>query len=99
MLSHSQICTINNIDLFIRDSDHSADHELRELDSVSSHLSATAIVLSDNSHATSVLAEWSLRSRCYFSFFDEKPLNHLYPGAGIGVSVESITYLLENERK
>jgi len=84
------LSTINNIDLFIHDSDHSADHELRELDSVTSHLSATAIVLSDNSHATSVLAEWSLRSNRQFLFFAEKPLNHWYPGAGIGVSIETV---------
>jgi len=82
------LSTISNIDLFIHDSDHSADHESRELDSVSSHLSATAIVLSDNSHATSVLAEWSQKRKRHFSFFAEKPLNHWYPGAGLGASVE-----------
>lgn len=78
---------IDNIDLFIHDSDHSADHELRELESVASHLSADGIVLSDNSHITCVLAEWSVRKNRRFSYFAEKPLDHWYPGAGIGASV------------
>lgn len=81
------LSSIDNIDLLIHDSDHSADHELRELELVASRLSARSIVLSDNSHATSVLAEWSLNCDRQFSFFAEKPLNHWYPGAGIGVCV------------
>lgn len=79
---------IRNIDLFIHDSDHSADHEERELESVIPHLSADGIVLSDNSHITSVLAEWSVKHNRHFSFFAEKLLNHWYRGAGIGISVK-----------
>jgi len=82
---------IDNIDLFIHDSDHSADHEFRELESLVSHLSADGTVLSDNSHVTSMLAEWSLKHNRLFLFFAEKPLNHWYPGAGIGVSVKRPT--------
>jgi predicted O-methyltransferase YrrM len=82
---------IDNIDLFIHDSDHSADHEFRELESVVSHLSADGTVLSDNSHVTSMLADWSLKHNRLFLFFAEKPLNHWYPGAGIGVSVKRPT--------
>jgi len=84
------LSSIDKIDLFIHDSDHSADHERREFELVASHLSPVGIVLSDNSHATSVLAKWSLKSNRQFLFFAEKPLNHWYPGAGIGVSIESV---------
>jgi len=82
------ISRLGAIDLFIHDSDHSPEHELREIEQVAPVLSATGIVLSDNSHVTSVLSEWSSRHNRQFSFFAEKPLNHWYSGAGIGVSVK-----------
>jgi len=45
-------------------------------------------VLSDNSHATTELAKWSLRQGRRFMYFAEEPLDHWYPGAGIGVSMK-----------
>ena len=74
------------IDLFINDSDHSADYEAKEYDSIANKLSKHAIVLGDNSHATNKLLEFSLETNRHFVFFQEKPLNHWYPGAGIGIS-------------
>lgn len=85
--SLTAIAKLKNIDIFIHDSDHSAEHELHEFESVVSQLSPNGIVLSDNSHATTVLAEWSLKQNRRFSYFTERPLSHWYPGAGIGVSV------------
>jgi hypothetical protein len=77
---------IERIDLFIHDSDHSAEHEAREFELLGSRLSKQALVLSDNAHATDELAKWSKGSHRKFFYFSEEPLNHWYPGAGIGIS-------------
>jgi hypothetical protein len=91
----SQICgdslksltTIDRIDLFVHDSDHSAEHEAREFEIIETKLSKQGVVLSDNSHATDELAKWSQRCNRKFLYFAEEPLNHWYPGAGIGISI------------
>jgi len=74
------------IDLFINDSDHSAEYEAREYAVVESRLSPTSIVLGDNSHVTNKLFEFSAKTGRQFLFFKEQPKNHWYPGAGIGIS-------------
>jgi len=84
------ISKIDQIDLFIHDSDHSAEHESREFEILRSRLTADAIVLSDNSHATTELANWSLQNGRRFMYFAEEPLKHWYPGAGIGVSMKGL---------
>jgi predicted O-methyltransferase YrrM len=74
------------IDIFIHDSDHSPAHEAGEYAMVENLLSERAIVISDNAHATDELLNWSARRNWYFAFFAENPLNHWYPGAGIGAA-------------
>jgi Methyltransferase domain len=78
--------TIDKIDLFLHDSDHSAEHERNEFDAAAARLTPSAIVLSDNSHATNELAEWSAAHNRKFHYFAERPRDHWYPGAGIGLS-------------
>jgi len=75
------------VDLFINDSDHSAEYEAAEYEVISSKLSDNAIVLGDNSHVTSKLAEFSVRQGRRFVFLSEEPEKHWYRGAGIGISV------------
>lgn len=75
-----------NIDIFINDSDHSSIYEKSEYNSIRSKLSPHALILGDNSHSTSALADFSLESGRRFYFFPEEPKDHWYPGAGIGVS-------------
>jgi predicted O-methyltransferase YrrM len=77
------------IDLFINDSDHSADYEYQEYQVVEPLLSDDAVILGDNSHATDRLARFSLECNRQFLFFKETPLKHWYPGAGIGISFRS----------
>jgi len=77
------------IDLFINDSDHSADYEAKEYDIIANKLSKKAIVLGDNSHCTDKLLNFSLKTNRNFIFFQEKPFNHWYPGAGIGICFNS----------
>ncbi len=75
-----------DIDLFINDSEHSADYEEKEYEIVAPKLSERAIVLGDNSHVTDKLLNFSLNHDRQFIFFAEKPADHWYPGGGIGIS-------------
>jgi predicted O-methyltransferase YrrM len=77
------------IDLFINDSDHSADYEAEEYRAIASKLSPHAIVLGDNAHVTDKLAKFSRETGRSFLMFKEQPRDHWYPGAGIGISFPS----------
>ena len=77
---------IRNIDLFINDSDHSADYEYREYLTIADNLSPDAVILGDNAHISDSLLRFSEERRRHFLFFPEKPKDHWYPGAGIGIS-------------
>lgn len=74
------------IDLFINDSDHSADYEAAEYACISHLLSPRAIILGDNSHATDKLFQFAKVSGRRFIHFQERPFSHWYPGAGIGAA-------------
>lgn len=82
--------TIPQIDLFINDSDHSADYERREYELVLPKLSPSAVLLGDNSHDTKALADFSAAHGRNFVFFKEQPAHHWYPGGGIGISYPRI---------
>ena len=85
--SLQSLTTIERVDLFIHDSDHSAEHEAREFEIIETKLSKQGVVLSDNSHVTNELAKWSTRFGKRFFYFAEEPLHHWYPGAGIGIAI------------
>jgi len=74
------------IDLFINDSDHSAEYEYREYQTIRAKLSPRAIILGDNAHTNDRLATFSEENGRHFLFFKEEPERHWYPGAGIGIS-------------
>ena len=74
------------VDLFINDSDHSEDYEYREYVVMTDRMSPQGIMLGDNAHATDALLRYSRDMGRSFIFFQEKPANHWYPGAGIGFS-------------
>jgi hypothetical protein len=74
------------IDLFINDSDHSAEYEEREYACIAPKLSPEAVVLGDNAHVTDKLYQFALTTGRHFLFFSEKPADHWYPGAGIGAA-------------
>jgi predicted O-methyltransferase YrrM len=78
------------VDLFINDSDHSADYEAREYETILPKMSPRGVILGDNSHVTPKLAEFSLRHGRAFAFFKEEPLHHWYPGGGIGISYPAL---------
>lgn len=76
----------SKIDVFINDSDHDPEYEAIEYDTIASKLSQKSVILGDNSHVTDKLSQFSLMNSREFIFFSEKPKNHWYPGAGIGIS-------------
>jgi len=77
---------LNDIDLFINDSDHSADYEYNEYLTVTDKLTPSAVILGDNAHVSDSLRRFSEKHGRHFLFFQEKPKQHWYPGAGIGIS-------------
>src|SRR5271170_3221892 len=74
------------VDLYINDSDHSAQYEGLEYEAMAQKLSAGAIILGDNAHASDKLLEFSLAQDRHFVFFQDRPLEHWYPGTGMGIS-------------
>lgn len=77
------------IDLFINDSDHDKYYEYNEYRVIKEKLAPGAVILSDNAHVSDSLSKFSREfSRKYF-YMHEFPRGHWYPGAGIGVSLES----------
>ena len=74
------------IDMFINDSDHSADYEFKEYLTIQDKLSPNAFVLGDNSHCTNKLLTFARMTGRNFLFFQENPKDHWYPGAGIGLA-------------
>lgn len=86
-LAIPRIACESPIDLFIHDSDHRYAHELKEFQLAAEGLAPDALVLSDNSHSTTALKDFSQASGRTYAFWQERPMHHFYPGAGIGVSV------------
>jgi len=74
------------VDLFINDSDHSADYEALEYETIAGKLSSGAVILGDNSHVTDKLMRFSTSQNRNFLFWQEEPMEHWYPGGGIGMS-------------
>ena len=74
------------IDLFINDSDHSLEYEMREFETVAGKLSPQAIVIGDNSHFSDKLINFATKTNRDFLYFHEQPKDHWYPGGGIGIA-------------
>jgi predicted O-methyltransferase YrrM len=72
------------IDVFVNDSDHSAEYEAREYRIVDSKMSSNGVMLSDNAHVTDSLLDFAEATGRRYLFFREEPKDHWYPGAGIG---------------
>lgn len=74
------------VDIFLHDSDHSVEHERRELAAVEPRLAPGGLLLTDNVTKTSVLSEFAERTGRRFLAFTERPARHWYPGDGIGAA-------------
>ncbi len=82
------------IDMFINDSDHSADYEFKEYLTIQDKLSSNAFVLGDNAHCNDKLANFARMTDRNFLFFQESPKDHWYPGGGIGIAFKPLSALL-----
>ena len=77
------------IDLFITDSDHSADYEYREYLTIRDKISENAVLLGSYSYTSDKLSIFSYETKRNFLFFREEPKGHWYPGAGLGISFKA----------
>lgn len=84
--SIDELGKMRDVDMFLHDSLHTYDYESRELAAVEPNLRADAIILSDNAHDSAALSDWAERSGRHYLFFKEQPVNHWWPGDGIGVA-------------
>jgi len=75
------------IDFFIHDSNHDYSYEYSEFNSIEGKLSPSSVVLSDNSHISEALLDWSTKHGRRFYFFKEQSINHWHAGDGLGVSL------------
>jgi hypothetical protein len=80
------LAEMKGVDMFLHDSLHTYDYESQELAAVEPNLRDGAIILSDNAHESSALSDWAERAGRHYLFFKELPLDHWWPGDGIGVA-------------
>jgi hypothetical protein len=73
-------------DIFLHDSCHEPEYEWSEFLAIEPRLHPASLVLSDNSLLTPKLLEFSRRLKKSFLYFQDQPLNHWWPGDGIGTA-------------
>lgn len=74
------------IDLFLHEVHLSAAQERSEYQAIESLVTERTVLLSDNVEANDELARWAKDHGRRFLYFHERPLDHWYPGAGMGVA-------------
>jgi len=74
------------VDVFMHDSNHSAEHEAAEFRLIEERLAPAALLLSDNATETDELVQYAEQTGRQFLFFREVPEQHWFPGDGIGVA-------------
>ena len=80
------LADMNDVDLFLHDSLHTYEYESSELKAVEPNLRPGAIILSDNAHDSAALSDWAERTGRHYLFFKESPVDHWWPGDGIGAA-------------
>jgi predicted O-methyltransferase YrrM len=93
--SLEELAKMSDVDMFLHDSLHTYEYETREFAAVEPNLRADAIVLSDNAHDSAALSHWAEAAGRHYLFFKEQPLNHWWPGDGIGVAWAKLCITVE----
>jgi hypothetical protein len=75
------------VGVFIHDSLHTYDHERFELELAADHADERFVLISDNAHASTALADVCRERGLRYHQFAERPVGHFYPGAAMGVGV------------
>lgn len=76
------------VGVFINDSDHMPEYEAKEYAAIESKLAPGAVILSDNAGSTTALADFARATERKFLYWREQPLDHWYPGGGIGFAFD-----------
>jgi hypothetical protein len=77
----------NRVGLFIHDSLNTYEHERFEFTAAIAHAGDGIAIVSDNAHASTALEDFCGEHGLRFALFIERPRNHFYPGAGLGLGV------------
>jgi hypothetical protein len=75
------------IGLFVHDSLHTYEHETLELEVAVRHAAERLVLISDNAHASTALRDLCKRLGIEYHHFTERPRDHFYPGAAIGLAI------------
>jgi predicted O-methyltransferase YrrM len=75
------------VGLFVHDSRHTYEHELFELRTIMAAAVPGIVLISDNAHASHALADFAREQNASFQFAPEIPIDHFYPGGGVGIAV------------
>jgi hypothetical protein len=84
--SVDELAKMHDVDMFLHDSLHTYEYETKEFTAVAPNLRADAIVLSDNAHDSAALSHWAEQTGRRYLFFREQPVDHWWPGDGIGAA-------------
>jgi predicted O-methyltransferase YrrM len=76
------------VDIFLHDSDHRPEYEMAEFLAIEPHLHRGSLVMSDNSQQSDQLLKFANRVGKKFTYFQDAPKDHWWPGDGIGVAFE-----------
>ena len=75
------------VGVFVHDSLHTYEHERFELETALAHRDDEIVLISDNSHASTALPDVCAENGLRYLLFRERPVDHFYPGAGMGLGV------------
>jgi cephalosporin hydroxylase len=75
------------VGLFVHDSLHTYEHETFELETAVRHAAERLVLVSDNAHASDALPDLCGRLGIQYHHFRERPRDHFYPGAAIGLAI------------
>lgn len=75
------------VEFFIHDSLHTYEHERFEFETALRHAVHGVVLASDNAHVTTALSDVCEIRDLRFALFVERPRDHFYPGAGLGLGV------------
>ena len=82
--SYDALPDIQDVDMFIHDSLHTAEVERWELETATSV--GASILLSDNAHKLPTLRDYAAEIGADFALWHEQPLGHFYGGASLGIA-------------
>jgi hypothetical protein len=74
------------VGLFLHDSLHTYAVERAEIEDAWQNRAEGCVLLSDNAHVTTALRDAADEHGLRYSYFQERPRGHFYPGGGIGLA-------------